>query len=131
MKFPAALYVLAIATGAIALPTQEDHGMEGRAASELAVVERSTGLTGHEHSRAAEVANRGEKMTEELVVVINDPESPSNNKLKERLNTQSANNVGYGQAIAAVVDAAYTQAKQISDWTEVSPMSQALSSLNY
>lgn len=131
MKLPAALYVLAIATGVIALPAQEDQGMEVRAASNAAVVERSTGSTGHEHSRAVEVQSRGETMTEELVVVINDPDSPTKKKLKERINTTSANNVGYGKAIAAAVDAAYSQAKQLSDWDEVSPMIQALSMLNY
>lgn len=120
MKFPVALYVLASATGAIALPAQEDRSaMQVRAAGEANIVDRSAG---HEHSRAVEVQSRAETAQDddELIVVINDPESPTKGQLQSRINTQSANNVGYGKAIAAAVDAAYTQAKQISNWDEVS-----------
>lgn len=62
---------------------------------------------------------------DELIVTIKDYEFTEDSKLVPRLNTQSANNVGYGKAIAAAVDAAYTQAKQIANWDKVCPYSES------
>lgn len=122
MKFSAALYAVALATSAIAAPVLEDRADSG------GVVQESGSTVAGEAGNMVQVlepeTEADSTLTESLVVTINDPdaidESTAAKKLKERINTTSANNVGYGKAIYAAVDAAYTQAKQIKNWDKVS-----------
>lgn len=46
-------------------------------------------------------------------------EYETNPTLAKRLNTHSASNVGYGQAIYAAGSAAVSQVKKLSDWNKV------------
>ncbi|KAJ4397887.1 hypothetical protein N0V93_002125 [Gnomoniopsis smithogilvyi] len=115
MRFSATLYALTIATSAIASPLHA-----ARATDQDIVDEESTKVINGEPSEVIQIlepeTDAGSTLTEELIVEINDPDYVSTKMLKERINTKGASNVAYGQAIAAAVDAAYTQAKQIKNW---------------
>lgn len=117
MKF-LTVYCLAMATCAIASPFQAARDTNGSVINE----ESSSVVNGQpaQDVQVLELETDPEAIiTDEIVVEINDPENVTNKKLKGRINTTSANNVGYGKAIAAAVDAAYTQAKQIKNWDKV------------
>lgn len=118
MRFTNALYALAFATCAVASPIQDARAAGGEDIEKLSNTEIN-GQAGQTIQILTPEAATGAIVTEEIKVTINDPELTSTNKLEERINTQSANNVGYGKAIAAVVQAAYDQAKQIKDWDKV------------
>lgn len=117
MKF-LTVYCLAMATCAIASPVQAT-----RAANGAIVDEESSSMVNGQLALDVEILELETDpeaiITEEIFVKINDPDNVADKKLKGRLNTESANNVGYGKAIAAAVDVAYTQAKQIKNWDKV------------
>lgn len=117
MKF-VTIYCLAMATCAIASPVQATRATNG-----AIVDEESNSVINGQQAQSVQIleveTDPDAIITAEIVVEINDPENVTNKKLKGRINTTSANNVGYGKAIAAAVDAAYTQAKQIKNWDKV------------
>lgn len=117
MRFSAALCVLTVATGAIASPLQAE-----RDTDPALVDEESESVLNGEPGQAVQIlepeTDPESTLTEEIVVTINDPDLATS-KLEARLNTKGANDVAYGKAIAAAVEAAYTQAKQIKNWDKV------------